>query len=595
MTLWQLIVRQVRQRGLSSTLTALSVALGVMLVTSILLLQHQMEEHFLKPGRGYQVVVGAPGSALQLTLNAVYHMDKSPGLMPMRWWPELEENDSVALAVPYAVGDSFRGYRVVATTDALFDRRFPHPEGEGQEKLAAGRPFHFDREGLYRRLRGLGAGGFEATQPDVPELASLTLNVAADGTATIGEASAETNTIEAAAREAEAQRAILQVAPEAPVEALTPLIAPLRAAGVTSVRVAADPSSDAPPNLTLHLSDDGLRYFGDNLDDAALREELSRLEGDARVSVLAPQDVAAEALARTLTVLRGEEVAEIVMHIGRAAATPVEATVVDAPSQNFEAVVGAQVAEELGVRVGDEIEPTHGVEGGVVHDHVHLWNVVGILEKTGTPVDRVVFINLDSFFAIEEHMDGALIPGTNEAGLSSILLFPRPGVHKAVLLSSLNREPEVSVADVSEQIRNLFSIVGSVDTIFLLVSIMVVILGVLSILVAIYNTMSERRREVAILRAIGARRTTVFGTIVGEAALLTLLGAAAGLGLGHLLVYLSASRVEEAAGFLPDAATFLPIELGVAAVVVVGGALAGLVPAWKAYRTDVAANLKPLS
>ncbi|HJL46598.1 MAG TPA: ABC transporter permease, partial [Polyangiaceae bacterium LLY-WYZ-15_(1-7)] len=260
-----------------------------------------------------------------------------------------------------------------------------------------------------------------------------------------------------------------------------------------------------------------------------------------------------------------------------------------------EAVLGYDVAASLGVAVGSEIEPTHGVEGGTVHEHEHLWTVVGILKPTGTPVDRVVFINLDSFFSIEDHAAGALLPGTDEAGLSSVLVFPRGGVHKAILLGSLNRRPELQVADVSEQLRNLFTIVGSVDVLFLVVAILVVILGILSMLVALYNTMNERRREVAILRALGARRRDVFGAIVGEAALLTALGAAAGLLLGHLLVLAARGYIAEVAGFAPEPFAFLPIEAAVLTLVVLGGALAGLVPAWKAYRTDVAAHLKPLS
>jgi len=261
----------------------------------------------------------------------------------------------------------------------------------------------------------------------------------------------------------------------------------------------------------------------------------------------------------------------------------------------MEAVLGAEVAAAMHIHVGDEIEPTHGVGDGTAHEHEHLWKVVGILKPTGTPVDRVVFINLDSFFAIDEHAAGALIPGTSEAGLSTVLLFPRPGVHKAMLLSKLNRRPDVQVADVNEQIRNLFTIVGSVDVIFLIVSVLVVFIGLLSILVAIYNTMSERRREVAILRAIGARRGTVFGAIVGEATVLTVLGALGGLVLGHLLVWLASGRVEEAAGFRPEASTLLSVELLVLVVVTAAGALAGMVPAWKAYRTDVAESLRPLS
>lgn len=584
MTLWQLIVRQIRLRALSSTLTALSVSLGVMLVTSILVLQHQMEEHFLKPGRGYSVVVGPPGSALQLVLNAVYHMDKSPGLMPMRWWPVLEDNDSVALAVPYCLGDSFRGYRVVGTTEALFDRRFPHPEGEGNEKLEDGRMFNFDREALFRRLRGLGSSGFDPTQPEAPELTEVRITVDEQGQIELEGRAVELGDLSGESPD----RVRVTAAPEAD---LAPLVNQLRDQVVT-IRVG--PDSEAP-SLALRVGADEARLYGNPMNDAAIRAELESLGTDARASLTTAEDTSDEALATTLSSLRRAGVESIEIH-GRVRETQVE--IAEPPPLShgvFEAVLGWQVAHQLGVHVGDEIEPTHGVEGGHAHDHVHLWNVVGILKRTDTPVDKVVWINMDSFFGIEEHLEGALIPGTRDAGLSSILLFPRPGVHKAMLLSSLNREPELSVADVSEQIRNLFSIVGSVDTIFMIVSVMVVILGVLSILVAIYNTMSERRREVAILRAIGARRMTVFGAIVGEAALLTLIGALAGLILGHLLVLASAGRVEEAAGFVPEAFVFLPVEAVVAAIVVAGGALAGLVPAWKAYRTDVAQNLRPLA
>ena len=256
-------------------------------------------------------------------------------------------------------------------------------------------------------------------------------------------------------------------------------------------------------------------------------------------------------------------------------------------------MIGAEVASALGVRVGDRIEPTHGVEGSRVHEHEHLWEVVGILKATDTAVDRLVLIPLDSFFAIEDHRAGALLPGTREPGLSAVLVFPRPGVHKVMLLSRLNRRPEIQVADVHEEIRHLFEIVGSVDVLFLLVSILVIVVGVLSVLVALYNSMNERRREVAILRAIGAPRRWVLGTVVVEATVITGLGALAGVVLGHLLVVAAAGRVDAAAGFRPDALTFVPAEALVALLVVAGGALAGLWPAWKAYAADVAENLRP--
>ena len=443
MSLLGLVIRNLRLRAVSSSLTALSVALGTMLVTAILILQASLTQHYEGPGRGYSIVVGAPGSALQLVLNAIYHVDDAPGLMPMRVWWELAEDDSVALAVPYAVGDSFRGYRVVATSDAFFDRRAPQPAGAGSEKLADGRPFRFDRHRLDVVLKGLGASlGPDPTPSERP---------------------------------------------------------------------------DAHP-------EDG-----------------------------------------------------------------------HSPRGPFEAVVGAEVARALGIRVGDQIEPSHGVEGARVHEREHLWEVVGILKPTDTAVDRLVLIPLDSFFSIEDHRAGALLPGTTEPGLSAVLVFPRPGVHKVMLLSRLNRRPEIQVADVHEEVRHLFEIVGSVDVLFLLVSILVVVVGVLSVLVALYNSMNERKREVAILRAIGAPRRWVLGSVVLEAALITALGAAIGVGLGHALVAATAGRVEATAGFRPSALTFVPAELAVIGSVVVAGALAGIWPAWKAYATDVADNLRPTS
>ena len=130
---------------------------------------------------------------------------------------------------------------------------------------------------------------------------------------------------------------------------------------------------------------------------------------------------------------------------------------------------------------------------------------------------------------------------------------------------------------------------------FLLVSILVIVVGILSVLIALYNSMNERRREVAILRAIGAPRRWVLGSVVTEATLITAIGAVVGLLMGHGLVALAAGRVESAAGFRPSAFDVVPAEGLVLLLVVVAGALAGLWPAWKAYATDVAENLRPMS
>jgi len=549
MSLLGLVLRNLRLRGLSSTLTALSVALGTMLVTAILILQGALDRHYDAPGRGYQIVVGAPGSALQLVLNAIYHVDDAPGLMPMRVWWELEDDDSVALAVPYAVGDSFRGFRVVATTDAFFAERSPHPAGEGAEKLAEGRPFRFERERLEEVLRELGAElGADGEQGLGPS------HRAAEAT----EVERSGSESEVGGRESESEVGGRHSESESEVGG--------RESDSESDEHH-DDESEQHAEEDEHHDDEEHHADEEHHDDEEHHADEEHHDDEEHHADEEHHDVDEH---------RGDE------HEDH-----------DHGDTHYEAVIGAEVARTLGVQVGDRIEPTHGVEGGRAHDHEHLWEVVGILKSTDTPVDRLVLIPLDSFFAIEDHRGGALLPGTTEPGLSAVLVFPRPGVHKVMLLSRLNRRPEIQVADVHEEIGHLFAIVGSVDVLFLLVSILVIVVGLLSVLVALYNSMNERRREVAILRAIGAPRRWVLGSVVTEATLITAIGAVAGVLLGHALVALAAGRVESAAGFRPSAFDVVPAEGLVVLLVVLAGALAGLLPAWKAYATDVAENLRP--
>jgi putative ABC transport system permease protein len=441
----KLVARNIWQHRVSSGLTTLNVALGALLVSVILLLRAATADTFLGPSRGFSLVVGAPGSGLQLVLNTVFHMGQSPGLLDYDVFEELERLPSTQLAVPYAVGDAFRGYRVVGTTEAFFEPRFPYPRADSaQGKLASGRVFHFDREALHRALRQL--------------------------------------------------------------------ITPAAERGATST------AAGKPPW---------------------------------------PQTA-------------GDDVVD-------------------------EAVIGAGVAAALDIRVGDRIEPTHGVEAsGTAHREAQLWQVVGILRPSGTPVDNLVLINLDSFFRISDHR-GGVIPETGKPAISAVVLFPKPGVHKALLLSQLNKRAQLQVADVDGEVHQLLAIVGNVDQIFLILAVLVVLIGVVSVAVAIYNTLTARQRELAILRILGARRFTVFGMLVGEATALSAVGAAIGLGAGHAVVWAAAGLVERSAGFRPSAAVFLPEELLAYSLVVLAGALGGLLPAFKAYRSDPASRLSPVA
>src|SRR3954471_4051537 len=122
MNLFQLILKQMRERALSTWLTLLSVLLGVGLATAVLLVYRAGDKLFGQSDFGYEVIVGPPkGSPLQLVMNTVYQIDQSPGLFPYSVYEDLiKDRADVKIAVPYAVGDSYKNHRIVGTSAKLF-------------------------------------------------------------------------------------------------------------------------------------------------------------------------------------------------------------------------------------------------------------------------------------------------------------------------------------------------------------------------------------------------------------------------------------------------------------------------------------------
>jgi putative ABC transport system permease protein len=145
------------------------------------------------------------------------------------------------------------------------------------------------------------------------------------------------------------------------------------------------------------------------------------------------------------------------------------------------------------------------------------------------------------------------------------------------------------------EIRKLFDIVGNIDRLLLAQAILILVVAGVAIAVSIYNSMSERRREIAILRALGARRATIFSIVLLEAVTICLVGSAVGLIGGHLVVAAANGVLYKASGFVIPAFHIVELEWYILGVAVVLGALSGLGPAWGAYRTDVARNLAPTS
>ncbi|MEC7963867.1 MAG: ABC transporter permease [Pseudomonadota bacterium] len=268
----------------------------------------------------------------------------------------------------------------------------------------------------------------------------------------------------------------------------------------------------------------------------------------------------------------------------------------------FDTVIGADVAQALGYQIGDPIVVAHGIASFTEHKD-QPFRVAGILEKTGTPVDRTVIVSLQAIEAI--HVDwqsGAKIPGktTPADQIRQMDLTPKAVTAALVGVTSplktfalqrrINTYPEEPLLAIlpGVALQELWGIVGLAETALLAVSVMVVITALIGLMATLFASLNERRREMAIYRAMGASPRVILGLLVLEALLTTLLGALLGLAMLYLGLWIAQPLVDSAFGL------YLPIEppglreLGVLAGVIAAGAIVSMLPALRAYRLSLA-------
>ena len=216
----------------------------------------------------------------------------------------------------------------------------------------------------------------------------------------------------------------------------------------------------------------------------------------------------------------------------------------------FEAVVGSRVAKQAGIKVGDFFQPTHGINSeGEKHQQ---FEVVGILKPSGTANDRAVFANIEGFYLLEGH---ALTPENTEGKparptipppgpdgkpqplpeaqreVTSILVRCKDAFGPQILDNQINKGKDriaQAVAPRYQVQRLLDSFVGPVRVVLMTLTVLIILVAGISILVSIYNSMSERAHDIAIMRALGASRSAVMAIILVESILLSLLGGLAG-------------------------------------------------------------------
>lgn len=470
MSLLTIAFKNLRQRLLASSLTGLSVALGVALMVGVLVMNSAFSRMFSQDSVGYDLIVGKKGSSWGLVLNTIFRIDQPPGQVPWRFYQQLRENRYVEQAIPLAVSDTTQegGFPIVATTPQYF-----------------GVPYAYTREG--------------------PQQFHI-------------------------------------------------------------------PGSDRDPPEKRH------------------------------------------------TFLRG----------------------------TWDAVIGSEVARRNGWGLGSQFQLVHSGRANDEDAHVHeeKFTVRGVLLPTGTANDRTAFVHVDGFFLLSGHndsVDDAIqreveFLGVTEAevrehyredletiakeaaahaagghdhhhhlhavsdlqkGVTAVLVVTRGENDHARGLSAMRLSGElqqravgpqaVAPVQVLTQIRT--ELVGNVNLALLVLTVIIIVVSGVGIFVSIYNSMSDRRREIAIMRALGAQRSTVFSVILLESLALCLGGALLGLLIGHGMVFAMSEILATQKGLLIDPFTFDRTELWLIPGMVLMATLVGFLPGLTAYRTDVAAAL----
>ena len=401
MTLPLIVYRSLRQHALSTLITAGSIALACGLLLCVWMVKTQAQGAFTQTNTGFDAVLGARGSKLQLVLNAIFHLEASPGNLAAADYESVRRMPMIKTAIPIAVGDNLRGYRLVGTVPELFT---------GVE-YAPGRKF---------------------------------------------------------------------------------AIAP------------------------------GGRIF--------------------------------------------------------------------APEAR-EAVAGSFAAARLGLKVGDTFRPFHGLAFDPKSEHAEDFTITGILEPSNTPVDRVVWIPLRGLQTMSGH-DPKLA-----TDVSAVLLQLRAPTAGFMLDTMINKQGNkmTFAYPLGAIIAELFGKIAWFDQVLALVAYLVALVAAGSVLVSIYNSMSARRRDLAILRALGARRRTIFGAVLAEAACIGALGALAGYAVYLGLFLAVAGLIRAQTGVVLTASAFHPVLWLCPVAMVALCSLGGIVPAFKAYRTPVAETLAPVS
>jgi len=276
-------------------------------------------------------------------------------------------------------------------------------------------------------------------------------------------------------------------------------------------------------------------------------------------------------------------------------------------SEELEVVLGANVAAMTKFKLNDEFASAHGLTtGGHAHEE-HKFVVKGIMKRSNTVLDNLILTSIESVWHVHDlhneedhHPDhekdtsfvaSPLVPsiaaGDSTKELTSLLIQYRSAMGAIQLPRFVNGQSSLQAASPAFETARLFSILGVGVDILMAFAYVLIFISALSIFIALYNSLKERRYDLAIMRSMGATRLKLVVTILSEGVLLTVLGSVIGLLLGHGVIIIMTTFVAEMQKAGISGLVFYSEEWIILAGSLLLGVLCALIPAWQAYRTDI--------
>ena len=264
--------------------------------------------------------------------------------------------------------------------------------------------------------------------------------------------------------------------------------------------------------------------------------------------------------------------------------------------KSMEAVLGYEVAARTGVGVGGKFSGAHGIGGDGAEHGATPYTVVGVLARSDSVLDRLVLTGIESVWHVHEEHQGPQDEQDRKAmaedrEVTVILVQYASPLAAAMLPRQINAKSELQAASPAYETARLFRMVGAGVEALRAFAVVLILAAGLSVFIALYTALEERRYDLAVMRTLGASPARLFGLLLVEGLVLALVGALLGIALGHVLTSALGAWLESQQQYPVTGLVFRVEELWVLAAALGVGLAASLIPAWRAYRTDVSRTL----